>query len=242
MKRFSKFRDAALLGAFGLVVSASASATAGYCVAPSPVTTDGLALTDVTFTIGATDYSPVDCYGVTSTADSSIATVLTDVNNLRWEDFVGGVQDLPSGGGSSATIDNIAYTLTTGAQTGTGTSTTQLWTLAWTDTNGATEPNLPVYVDFVLDWKGGNFDVFYLFTDVLLPISPSSGSGTIEVKVTNPPGTSDLGTSHLDVLLSNTRPGGDVPPSQIPEPSTVALIALGMLLAAGVQRAKQTRS
>jgi len=93
------------------------------------------------------------------------------------------------------------------------------------DTNGATVPNLPVLVNFALDWKGGNNDVFYLFQDVLLPLSPTSGSGTIEIKVTNPPGNSDIGTSHLDLFFSSTRSPPDNPPdTNVPEPATLAQV------------------
>ncbi|HEX6136786.1 MAG TPA: PEP-CTERM sorting domain-containing protein [Casimicrobiaceae bacterium] len=230
----------ALLGAIGLGFSASAAATEGYCIPPAPLTTDGLALTDVTFTIGATSYSPADCYGITDTGSSSIGTALTFVNNLRWEDFVNGVQD--TGSGTSVTVDAIQYTLTMGADSGSGLNTFSNWTLSWADTNGASTPNLPVLVDFALDWKGGNNDVFYLFQNILLPASPTSGSGTINIKVVNPPGNSDLGTSHIDVFFSNTQSPPDQPPDQpLPEPGTVLLIA-SALLGLGLARRRIARA
>ena len=227
----------AVLGAVGLGLSGGAAATAGYCVAPAPLTTDGLALTDVTFTIGTTDYSPVDCYGITDTGSSNIGTigsgdVLDFINGLRWDDFTNGVQD-----GGTLTVDSIQYTLTNNGDTGSGLNTVSNWSLSWVDTNGATTPNLPVFVDFAIDWKGGNNDVFYLFQNVLLPASPTSGSGTIDIKVTNPPGNSDLGTSHLDVFVSNTTPGQpDVPPPTVPEPGTLFLIGSALLGLALAQR------
>ena len=64
-------------------------------------------------------------------------------------------------------------------------------------------PNLPVTVDFAIDWKGGNYDVFYLFDDFVLPASPLNASGQIEIRVMNPPGNADLGTSHLAAYFSN---------------------------------------
>ncbi len=204
---------AAFAGA-ATVFASVASAAPGYCVAPAPIQTDGLALADVTFTIGITNYSPVDCSdGIVDTGSSNIANNLTYVNNLRWDDFVNGVKDDIGGGNNAVTVDNIAYTLTTGANSGSGLNTTQAWTLSWADTNGATAPNLPVLIDFVLQWNGGNSDVFYLFQNVLLPAVPNNGAGAIDIKVTNPPGNSDIGTSHsLDAYFSNARvPRPDIP-------------------------------
>lgn len=85
-------------------------------------------------------------------------------------------------------------------------------------------------MDFALLWNGGNKDVFYLFNDVVLPISPSFGTGLIDIKVTNPPGNSDIGTSHIDMFISNTgathtTPGG-IP---IPEPGTLSLLGAAIL-------------
>jgi hypothetical protein len=154
------------------------------------------------------------------------------VNSLRWDSFAGGVKDDAGGGSNQTTVDSILYTLTTGTLNNGGTlNSTQQWTLSWADTNGATAPNLPISVDFALLWNGGNQDVFYLLNDVVLPISPSFGTGLIDIKVTNPPGNSDIGTSHLDVFVSNatathTTPGGISP---VPEPATLSLLGAAML-------------
>jgi hypothetical protein len=205
-----KLLSVGLFGVAALGICGTAEAAAGYCVA-SPLTGDPLALTDVTFTIGATVYGPDDCYGIVDTHSSDIANNLAYLNTLSWQNFTGGVKDDAGGGSNQAIVNSIKYTLTTGTLSNGGTlNSTQAWTLAWEDTNGATPPNLPLLVDFALLWNGGNSDVFYLFEDVLLPITPNSGSGLIDIKVTNSPGpngpNSDIGTSHLDVFLTNGSP------------------------------------
>ena len=227
----------AILGAVGLGLSGGAAATAGYCVAPTPLTTDGLALTDVVFTIGTTDYSPVDCYGLVNTGSSDLSTNLTYVNNLRWEDFVNGVKDDVGGGTNSVTVDSIQYTLTAGADTGSTTNMVSHWTLSWSDTNGATPPNLPLSVDFAVQWNGGNNDAFYLLQNVLLPVTPTSGSGSINIVAMNNPGNADLGSSHINLYFTNTRPAQpDEPPPTVPEPGTVFLIGSALLGLALAQR------
>ncbi|MDQ2917335.1 MAG: PEP-CTERM sorting domain-containing protein [Pseudomonadota bacterium] len=221
--------------------AAPVTATVGYCVAPAPLTTS-LALTDVTFTIGSTNYSPTDCYGLTDTGNSSVANNLAFVNGLRWEDFVNGVKaDVNSS--DSVTVDNISYTLAPGSDTGSGTNTFSHFTLSWSDTNGPAAPNLPRNVDFALQWNGGNNDAFYLFQNVTLSSNPLSGSGVIAIEAMNKPGNSDLGSSHLDLFLTNTSPppSGDLPPPTVPEPATLLLIGSALLALAASQRTKARR-
>ena len=239
--QFGKACCVVISSAVGLFVTSGVQATPGYCLASSGTqTTDPIATSDVSFLIGSTINNPIDCYGIVDTGSSNVADNLTFVNSLSWQDFAGGIKDDTGGGSNSATVDDIAYTLSTGTLLNPGTlNSLQQWTLSWSDTNGATAPNLPVTVDFALQWNGGNQDVFYLFDDVVLPIDPSSGTGTIDVKVTNRPGISDIGTSHLSVYLSEVKDGdGEVTPPllPVPEPGTLSLIGLAALLLAGASR------
>jgi hypothetical protein len=234
----------ALFCTLGAFASGAAQAAVGYCVAPAPASST-LSLADITFTIGSTVYSPTDCYGLVDTGSADVTNNLNYVNGLRWEDFLGGVKDDIGGGSNSTTVDSIQYTLSTLTNGGSGLNTTQTWSLAWSDSNGSALPNLPATVDFAVLWNGGNNDAFYLFEDVVLPISPNFGDGLIYIKATNPPGNSDLGTSHIDVFFSDaTNPTFDPPtggdPNPTPEPGTLSLLAASMLGAVALSRRRKT--
>jgi hypothetical protein len=172
------------------------------------VNTDGLAVTDATFEIGATTYTADDCYGLTDTGASNIADVLTFVNDnlTNWDDFDAGVKD-NAGGGSDAegtvTISGIQFTLTTTTLTGSGGSQFQEWTLSWVDQAGA--PDLPMSFDFVAIHNTANTDALYLFEDVIIPASPTMGTGTIDIKIMNKKGN-DQGTSHMTLLFREGIP------------------------------------
>lgn len=192
MKTNAKTLFVSIVAAAGLGASVTATAgpapapTVGYCNASfggSPLQTFGLATTDATFLIGATSYTADDCYGIVDTGSSDVATNLNYLNNLAWVAFAGGVKDDAGGGAAGpTTIGGLQYTLQTTTLSGGGTTTsTQAWTLAWSDPNGGANPNLPALVDFVIQWNGGNQDVFYLFDDILPPISPANGSGVIDI-------------------------------------------------------------
>ena len=229
-------------GVFGKPIGSSPPAptlTTGYCVAPDQ-TTYPLALTDVSFTIGGTEYTPTDCYGVAEFGPSSLSDNLTDLNDLRWSEvFVGGVKDdYAPAGGTGGSVGGINYVLTANPQP--ADKLTQDWTLSWSDADPLTPPNLPVLVDFAFLWNGGNVDVVYLFQNVLLSLAPNNfGSGTIEVNAKNN-GSQTPGTSHLDVFFTESRTPvpDEPPPPTVPEPGVLVLMATALAVVTLAHRQK----
>jgi hypothetical protein len=232
-----------LLGAAlfaGLGMAGIAQAAPGYCnnsFGGAPIQTDGLAVGNATFTIVGNDIAD-DCYGIVDTGSSDVANNLAFVNGLAWGIFAGGVKDDLGGGAHSVTVGGIQYTLATTTLAGSGVNKVQNWTLQWTDTNGAAAPNFPATIDLALQWNGGNRDVFYLFDDVELASGPTSGSGVVDIRVMNPRGNSDIGTSHLEVFFTDAIPltgptgvdveGNEGATAPIPEPASVLLFGAAL--------------
>src|SRR5882672_4451227 len=129
---------------------------------------------DVTLTIGATLYNPISCAdgvaqggGPTAETNSLNAQLGTSLVYLDKSDDAG----TPTG------LGGVTFVVTaSGGNIGT-------WTVAWTDVAGL--PNLPLVLDLGVGLFGGNNASGYLFSSVLLPISPSSGSGTFDINFLN---------------------------------------------------------
>jgi len=166
---------------------------------------------DVTLTIGATLYNPISCAdgvaqggGPTAETNSLNAQLGTSLVYLDKSDDAG----TPTG------LGGVTFVVTaSGGNIGT-------WTVAWTDVAGL--PNLPLVLDLGVGLFGGNNGSGYLFSSVLLPISPSSGSGTFDINFLNN-GEQQPDLSHL--LLA----GGNVgTPTNVPEPATLGLLGIGL--------------
>jgi hypothetical protein len=81
---------------------------------------------------------------------------------------------------------------------------------------------------------GGNNGSGYLFEDVLLPVTPNTGTGTFDINFLNAGGQQPV-LSHL--LLA----GGDPTTVEVPEPATIALFGAGLLgMGFGLRRRRET--
>ena len=203
------------LGAVTLLLSSSVFA------GPTPVTLPVCLASDLSF--NGSDAS--SCSGVNSGNDDVSA-----INAAFWSPADGDLytqiikDDNPGSGSDTGSFGGIDFTLAADAG-GAGD-----WILSW---SGA---NLPATIDFVAGVKAGTAWSAYEFNDQLLNASPnSSGTGTWDVTWLNRGGnTPDL--SHFSLYGANLTPTTTV---GVPEPSTIALLGMGLLALGLTSRRKR---
>jgi PEP-CTERM motif len=190
---------------------------------------------DITVTIAGVPSSPVACASDVQSGPSNAATETTLLNTTFGTNFslIGRMES--NGAASVATLDGIKFTMSTNSIM---TGPTGSFALSWVDTNGTTLDNLPIDIDFdVLIFGGNNADA-YKFSKVLLPDAPNnSGTASFTIVFFNNGGqVPDL--SHITVTA-----GDDVEVNQTvvstPEPSTIALLGLGLLGTLAVAKRKR---
>ena len=101
------------------------------------------------------------------------------------------------------------------------TANTGIWTLTATDPDPLTAPNLPAYLDFIITLKANTSMGFWFFDDVKVEAA-NDGAWQVQFDA-NKKGIYPA-LSHMDILM---RAG--LPPSQIPEPMSLALLGLGLV-------------
>src|SRR5262245_51479757 len=113
------------------------------------------------------------------------------------------------------------------------------WTVTWADSNSSTPENLPIYVDLVLLLNGGNNNAAYLLSNVLLPASPTSGSGTFDIQFLNSSLRNQPDISHL-TLAGRIAARPEI--NRIPEPTSMALYGAGLLSLSLIGRRRKGRT
>lgn len=170
------------------------------------------ALSDVSLTIGGTTYHPTSC--ADNVAQGGGPTAETNsLNTKLGTSFV--YLDKSDDPGTSPGLGGVTF------QVGPVSGNSGSWTLSWTNTAGP--PDLPLLVDLDVGLFGGNNGSGYLLTNVLLPLSPNSGTGTFDIDFVNNGGQQPT-ISHLLVA------GGDArTPDPVPEPATLTLLGSALL-------------
>ncbi len=204
---------------------------------PSPACT----LNDITLSIATVVSHPVQCITDLQLNDNgSSPDHERDLMNTAFGTTFSTIgRDEKNNTPSVMSLDGIQFTMTTNAIK----NETGSFTLSWIDTNGTALDNLPITIGFEVDLNGGSNSDAYRFASVLLPDAPNnSGVASFELTFHNG-GDNVPGLSHITLTA-----GDDVEVTQqcttncvvaTPEPSTIALLGLGLLGTIAVAKRKR---
>ncbi len=176
-----------------------------------------LSLEDMSLSNGSTSYTPSNCSGQGAGNQSGASETVALNTAFQGSGAAFVYLDKTDDASSPTGLGGITFTLTVNS-----TSSSGQFTLSWVDNPGGT--NLPITVDLAFMIFAGSNQGDYLFTDVLLPTSPTSGTGDWNITFLNNGGQIP-NISHMTVAGRLD----DTPPTNVPEPSTLAILAIGLL-------------